>query len=77
MFQVVSPKRQLKMALLMTSKLSNPLNRISHNSTNLKKQVLCQAHLMQIIKGFISCTRNAWARTHEISELARFVKCHI
>jgi len=33
------------------------------------KQVLSQTHLMQLIKGFISCARCAWARTHEISEL--------
>lgn len=49
-------------------KLFNPLNGIPHNSTN---QVLSQVHLMQLIKGFISCTRCAWARTHEKPELAR------
>jgi len=39
--------------LLMTSavsKLFNPLNTIQHKSAN---QVLSQAHLMQLIKGFI------------------------
>jgi len=41
------------MQLLMTSavsKLFNPLNRIQYKSAN---QVLSQAHLMQLIKGFI------------------------
>jgi len=31
---------------------------------------------VQLIKGFISCTRCAWARTHEMSKLAWFVECY-
>jgi len=65
---------------LMTSavsKLFNTSNRIPHNSTNLQNRCWSFSTpdgTKHPTKGFISCTRFAWARKHEISELATYCR---
>jgi len=53
------------MQLLMTYAVSKVFNFLNPSQQHKSaKQMLSQAHLMPLIKGFISSSRRAWARTH-------------
>jgi len=70
LFEKIAKKKlvsqfQLKMQLLMTYAVSKVFNFLTPSQQHKSaKQMLSQAHLMPLIKGFISSSRRAWARTH-------------
>jgi len=68
MFQVVSPSSTENSTFndICSLKSIHPLNRIPHNSSNLKNR---QSRASLVAPGVLELE-------HDISELARFVECH-
>jgi len=77
MFQVVSPNSTENSTFtdFCSLKIIQPPEYNPSQQHKSAKQLSShsQTHLMPLIKGFISCTRCDWARTHKISELVRLV----